>query len=366
MVAARRRRPSARADTRPALSLTAVRDALRQQAEFCAALGSPFGGGFLRAAAESDVWADLLAPWADASPTRLRDEAVGLRLLGAFHDQVLSGQASELAAAFPADDRSGDPLEAWRRAAALVPSAAPALAAFVTHEPQTNEVGRSAALLGGFLGISASTNLPLRLFELGASAGLNQVWDRFRFETDSWAWGPLDSAIALRPGWRGPPPPSVDVTILTRAACDHRPVELRDPVARRRLQAYIWADQRERLARLQAAIELAIDCDVHVQTADAATWAAGHVSPEPGAATVVYHSVFLQYLPPAERAVLSTLMTDRGALATAEAPLAWLRLEPASEDLTGHEVRLTLWPGGEDHRLAFAHPHGAWVDWLAE
>lgn len=363
MVAAGRRRASAGPHPRASVSLDVVRASLRQQAGFCATLGSPFGAGFLEAAAEGDAWADLLSPWSDASATRLRDEAVGLRLLGAFHDRVLSGDAPKLAAAYPGDDRQGDPGEAWRRAAALLPAEYKALTAFVSHEPQTNEVGRSAALLGGFLHVAASTGLPLRVFELGASAGLNQVWDRFRFETDGWSWGSSGSAVVLRPRWTGPPPRLVDVTILSRAACDRRPVDLRDPPARRRLQAYVWADQRERLARLQAAIDLALAADVRVDAADALDWTKDHVAPQAGAATIVYHSVFLQYLPPPSRAALTTLIVERGAAATSSAPLAWLRMEPASEDLTGHEVRLTVWPGGEDRRMAVAHPHGAWVEW---
>jgi hypothetical protein len=52
------------------------------------------------------------------------------------------------------------------------------IADFMSHEPQTNEVRRSAVLLPGFLTIAAETGLPLRILELGASAGLNQLWDR--------------------------------------------------------------------------------------------------------------------------------------------------------------------------------------------
>jgi len=60
----------------------------------------------------------------------------------------------------------------------------------------------------------------------------------------------------------------------------------------------------------------------------------------------------------------AALLARQGALASPQAPLAWLRfeLEPG-EELPS--LRLTLWPGGKDRRLASAHPHGAHIDWLA-
>jgi hypothetical protein len=74
-------------------------------------------------------------------------------------------------------------------------------------------------------------------------------------------------------------------------------------------------------------------------------------------ATVVFHSIVMQYLPAAER--------DRfeRALRAAPGPVAWLRMEPATDELT--EVRLTLWPEGEERLLARAGYHGDPVEWLA-
>ena len=52
-----------------------------------------------------------------------------------------------------------------------------------------------------------------------------------------------------------------------------------------------------------------------------------------------------------------------GARATKQAPLAWLSLEQYAPDQVP-EVRLTRWPGGEKQKIALAHPHGAWIEWL--
>ena len=45
-------------------------------------------------------------------------------------------------------------------------------------------------IVGGFLAVAAHTGLPLRTFEVGASAGLNLRWDRFFYEARGATWGP--------------------------------------------------------------------------------------------------------------------------------------------------------------------------------
>jgi hypothetical protein len=127
--------------------------------------------------------------------------------------------------------------------------------------------------------------------------------------------------------------------------------------------ACIWPDQFDRLERSQAAIDVALAHGVTVEAADALAWTRAHVSPRPGAATVLYHSIFWQYLPAETRAALREEIAEIGARATPEAPFAWLRMEPASDNLASVELRLTSWPGGERRVLAQVHPHAAWVQW---
>jgi hypothetical protein len=126
--------------------------------------------------------------------------------------------------------------------------------------------------------------------------------------------------------------------------------------------AYVWADQPERLARLRAAIGVTLANGVQVEAADAADWVRSRVRSRAGAVTVLYHSVFWQYMTRDSRAALRALIGELGAAATPEAPFAWLRMEPP-EDMMGMEVRLTLWPGGSERKLADVHPHGATVCW---
>jgi hypothetical protein len=345
--------------------------ALKIQSGTCTKMGAPFCGDFLARAAEDvaagGIAAALLAPFAESDVRQLLTDAAPIRLLGAFHDLALSREVPELTDAYPAPGRAGDADAAWTIAAAAAPGRKSALAAFMGHEPQTNEVRRSICLLGGFLEVAKATGLPLRCLELGASAGLNQSWDQFRYDLGGRAvWGPAGSSVNIDAEWSGPLPAlDAPIFVAERAACDRAPVDARDPRQRRRLKAFLWADQFDRLARFEAAADLAVRNPVVVESADAVDWTRSHAAPRAGQATVVYHSVFWQYVPPQSQAALQAAIETHGAAATEDAPLAWLRMEPPMDDLARMQLRLTLWPGGEERLLAEGHPHGAKVDWKA-
>jgi hypothetical protein len=170
--------------------------------------------------------------------------------------------------------------------------------------------------------------------------------------------------LSLEIEWRGGLPPlDAAVRVVSRAACDRKPVDLADPVQRRRLKAYIWADQTDRMERLEAAIAETMAAGIAVEAEDAVVWARREARPRAGLATVVFHSVFFQYMPAESQAALVEALAQAGAGASPDAPLAWLRMEPPADNPAKMELRVTLWPGGEDRLLAGAHPHGAWVEW---
>ena len=341
--------------------------ALRMQGEICAKLGSPFTGALLaRSADDLEAGGPTLAlvrPWADATIRDLFNDATPLRLVGALHDLALSGEDPVLAAAYPKPGREADPAAAWIAARTAMIRWQDRLEAFMAHEPQTNEVRRSVCLTPGFLQIAEETRMPIRAFEIAASAGLNLNWDHYAYRFGEAAWG--DGPVVIDTDWTGPPPPvDAPVKVIERAACDRRPGDLSDPDQRRRLLAYIWPDQFERLARIRAAIDLARKLGVTVEAADAVDWTERRAAPQAGAVTVIYHSVFWQYMPQERQAALAAVIEALGARASAEAPFAWLRMEPPPQNMAAMEVRLTLWPGGEERILAEVHPHGAWVKWL--
>lgn len=242
---------------------------------------------------------------------------------------------------------------------------------FLASPPQTNEVGRSAVLLGGFLETARATGgKPMRLFEVGASAGLNQFWDQYRYDLGEAAhWGDPGSPVSVRAEWAGPLPPlDASAVVAERTASDSAPVDLEDPEARLRLRAYVWADQPARMALLDAAVALARRRGLRVEQNEAGAWIAerlrGRVE---GQTTVLFHSIAWDYFPDATKARIRGAVEAAGQRADAAAPFAWLRLEPPVGNDPGGgrpELRLTLWPGGRDRCLARAHTHGPPVHWL--
>lgn len=336
---------------------------MRGQAMACRSMGSEFTGRLLELAADhaDGPVAPLLAPWATAGLKQVMSDAAPLRLAAAIHDLALAGEDAALSAAYEALG----PERAWAAAEAAMPAHEARLARFMEHEPQTNEVRRCIALLGGFLEVAKITGLPLRSFEVAASAGLNMSWDAYRYETADGAWGDPASAVRIDTDWQGGLPPlDAKVRVVERAGCDRRPTDLADPDQRRRLLSYYWPDQTERVARIRAAIDHALATGVRVDEADAVDWVRDRVSLEAGAATVVYHSVVWSYLTPESRAAFTQRMEELGVAATSEAPFAWLSKEPSEADYMTMQVRLRLWPGGEDRLIAQCAPHAAWVRWL--
>jgi hypothetical protein len=342
-----------------------VRSHFHAQAAACARLGSPFTAGLLGLLAErldeTGALGRAVLGW-QGDP---RSDALALRVAAGLHALVLSGAAPELAAGYPGGTRADDPAALGPALTRALEAHGAAIAGFLERPPQTNEVGRSAVLLGGFLTVAAETGLPLRLLEIGASAGLNLIWDVYAHDLAGAAWGPPNAPVRLRPQWQGALPPLVPVAIAGRRGCDRAPVDSRAPGDRLRLRAYVWADQADRRRRLETALDLAAERGVRVEGADAAAWTEARLrAPARGAATVLYHSIVWQYLPPDGQRRVAAALERAAACATSASPLAWLRMEPAP-DVRHAELRLTLWPGGDERLLAEADFHGRWIRWLA-
>jgi hypothetical protein len=339
----------------------AVRASFAKQADYCTALAAPFTALLCSLLGERlDRGTRLgrrVLDW-PGNPAPFGD-ALALRLCGGLHYLVRHGAAPGLAALYPpTPPPAAETL--WRE---LLPVLADdALLPWLDSAPQTNEVGRSAVLISGLLVVAARFGLPLRLYELGASAGLNLQLDRYRYDLGGLAAGDPASPLLLKPDWTGPTPLAADLRIAGRAGVDLSPVAL--PAGRERLIAYLWPDQAQRLAQLEAALALAAVDPPRVDRADAADWLEAHLplDPEPGATRVVMHSVAFHYFPEETKRRVTARIEAAGAMATADGPLAWLRFEEQPGD--GHfSLRLRTWPG-EDALLAWTHPHGKSVTWL--
>jgi hypothetical protein len=291
--------------------------------------------------------------------------ALGLRFLGAVHRLVLAGRAPGLAAHYPTmGGRPGDPVEVGAAFVAAVAGHAEEIGRGVRVPVQTNEPGRSASLLGGFLAVARATRLPLRVLELGASAGLNLRWDHFGYEGGGQRFGPVDSPLQFRDPFAGLGPDlSVTAPVAERRGCDPNPIDPSGTEGRALLRSFVWPDQLHRLERLDAAIAVAAAVPVVIDRARAGPWLDDRLArPVPGTATVVVHSVMMQYLTAAERQQVRARLARAGDRAAPRAPLAWLRMEPGGPVA---EVRLTTWPGGRTRLLATSTFHGPPVTWRA-
>jgi hypothetical protein len=341
----------------------AVRDAFRRQARSCARLGSPL------TARLCVLSADRLAPGTPVGDAVLlwrgdpRADALALRLAGALHALVLLRRDAHLAAAYP--PRRASDAALWRAVEGALRRHARFVIRRLAHPPQTNETARAGALAAGLLTVAVRTRLPLAVWEIGASAGLNLLWHRFAYRFGGARWSNPAAPVRIAPDWQGPPPPLDPVTPAETAGCDIAPIDPRDREAVLRLASYVWPDQRARLARLRAALEMARAEAVAVEAADAADWLAMRLAvPRPGVTRVVMHSIMWQYLPAGTQARIRALIASAGEEADAAAPLAWLRLEPDGAG-PGAAVSLSLWPGGRTERLGRADFHGRWVHWGA-
>jgi hypothetical protein len=339
---------------------------LRWQSVACRAMGSPLYASLLDRVAD-----DVLdgGPCADALSGHEEDpgpSALALRLMGAVHRLVLERRAPELAKYYPSVGGTADDEGSWPAFRGVVGEHGDELRRLLDRPPQTNEVGRGATLIGGLLHVVDRWAGPVRLFEIGASAGLNLRADSFRVElTDGTGFGPVDSSVVLRDPWLGHRPPDVPLRVVERRGCDTEPVDPTTEEGRLRLTSYVWPDQQERLERLRGALEIASKVPAPVLRQSARDFV-GDLHLAPGATTVVWHSIMWQYLDDQERSDVESRLEQLGDTADADARLAHLALEPRRRrPSSDHEILVVLrmWPGGEERILGSASAHGIPATW---
>ncbi|CAN5339377.1 DUF2332 domain-containing protein [soil metagenome] len=340
-------------------------DRLRLQADHCRDAGSALTAAVLDTAAEElaagGVVRELLAPLERDPPGSVPP----LRFTGALQRLVLESRAPLLALHYPSV--GGTPGDVGPAVLATVEEHLDVLPELVRRPVQTNEIGRSSALLGGLLEVQRRTGLPVRLLELGASGGLNLLVDRFAHEvTDDVVLGDPASPVRLVRPWVGTPPSYDAVQLGERRGCDPAPLDPTRTEDRLTLTSYVWGDQVERFERLRGALALAAHYPPVVEPTGAVVFLERELAgAREGVATVVWHSVVRQYLAREERERVTELVQRAGAQATTTAPLAHLWLEPERVGRVGFAFRLglTTWPGGRPTVLADAQGHGPPVVW---
>jgi hypothetical protein len=302
-----------------------------------------------------------LAAWADTA----MEDALPLRLNGGLHNLHLIGRDDRLAPIYTGDLTDQATID--RVIGDVVADHDAALLRWLGGPPQTNEAGRSGTIMAALLWLSSRLGARFELNELGASAGINTMMDRFFFDLGGVTTGPAVSPLRVVPEWKGPPPPAYPVTIDAIRGCDRAPLDLTDPAQAVRLKAYVWPDAAIRMARLDAAVALARVRPPRVDRCDAGDWVAARLAAPQTADTtrVVFHSIVWQYLPEATRVAITAAIETAGADATGSRRLAWVRLE-TDRTTFRHELSVRYWPGGDaEVILATAHAHGAWIEWFA-
>ena len=291
-------------------------------------------------------------------------QSLPLRIAGGLHALVLSNAAPNLKAVYPPQSVSSADLQ--KAVLGTLQEHETFLLDWTNSPPQTNEVRRSAALIAGAHVALQHHDLPLQLSELGASGGLNLMWDHYRLDINGAHFGPHDPALTLTPTWTGHLPPYATPQVVERAGVDLNPLDPKQDDDLLRLTAYLWADQPTRLANTRAAASVS---NTHLHQGDAIAWLGPrlHSAPE-GRLHLIQHTVAWQYFPIEAQAQGRALIEAEGARATNNRPLAWLSMETDGDTTgtIGAALVLRLWPGDITLHLGRADFHGRWINWTYE
>jgi len=280
---------------------------------------------------------------------------------GAVHYLLLRGVSHPLAQLYPSlnggRDVGEDAFPAFR--AFCLANAGAITDLLQKRTVQTNEVGRSAALQRGFAVVARRSRLPLALVEIGASGGLNLIGDRYAYSYGGLEVGDPAAEVRIECRLRGDLKPPLDVArVAWRIGIDRNPIDTGDADQALWLRALVWPDQPWRAELLLAAMRSARTDPPRVLRGDALD-----LLPEvlatapPDTALCVFSSFMLYQLLPSETARLEGLLADAGR----RRPIHRLTLEwnPAEKPYLELEE-----PAGRRVRLAAAHDHGQWLEWL--
>lgn len=300
----------------------------------------------------------LCAGWED-SPS---GSVVQLRVLAGVFRHVLTGQAPELEPYYACLGGHAPPEQAWPVMREVIGAHEDELRVGLDVAPQTNEIGRSAALLAGLFDLVAETGVTkVRLLEVGASAGLNLLVDHFGFSGAGWRHGPDDAPVQLVGAIEGPVRP-VPFSVVAARGCDVAPVDPTTVEGQLLLTSFVWPFDLHRHARLAAVLPLAVQHPPVVDRASAGDWLSEQLA-VPRAddeLTVVWQSITRMYWPASEIDRVGAVLAESGA----HQQLAHVAMEYRLGGVPGKpEVTTTLWrpESGTAVRtsvLGTAHDHG--------
>ncbi|HEY7149222.1 MAG TPA: DUF2332 domain-containing protein [Gaiellaceae bacterium] len=295
----------------------------------------------------SELYVELLRAWSD-DPVAW--ELVGrdpswdapLRLAAGLHYLVLGGDAAW-----------DDPLDEHRAF----------LAEFVaTQGVQTNEVQRSWVLLPLLLRVAQRMEAgTFDLVELGPSAGLNLVWDRYRYSYEAGEWGRPDAVLDFEGEERRPVPGGLlelEPRVAGRIGIDLSPIDVTTEDGARLLRSFVWAGQEDRMRRLDKAIEAVRAEPPELVRGDYVEELPGVLAARPSGLTIVFQTASFGYIGDEGRARVRSVLEEAGETRR----LAFISTgKPRDGEDWG--LRIVYWPGGEREFAGHADFHGSWLSW---
>jgi hypothetical protein len=229
-----------------------------------------------------------------------------------------------------------------------------------TRVTNTNEVGRSAILNAGFRALPVEA--PLSLIEIGPSAGLNLIWDKYGVRYGAVAAVNADAPLVIDCELRGArvPPVGPAPAVSGRVGLELNPVDLTNADDRDWLRALIWPDQGTRLTRLDKAIALFAAQKPAIVAGDALALLPDALALVPRESVpVVYHTIAVYQFSHEMRDALESILTIAGL----RRPVWRLSFE---FDGTIYLLSVIEYADGvrQETRLADCHPHGTWMEWF--
>jgi hypothetical protein len=318
-------------------SRTSQREVFLEQAAHCEGR-SPLYADLGRRLAEEPRVVPLVDEW---------NWEVPRRLLAGLHYLVLAGEAS------------------WRDVSAALEGHAPFLREFIATQPvQTNEVQRSWVLLPCFLRVAERAGAEVfDLVELGPSAGLNLVWDRYQYRYRNGEWGPRDAPLELTGEERGAVPArllALTPSVRRRIGIDRSPIDVTSDDGARLLSSFVWADQHRRLERLGCAIEAVRGEPPEIVRGDVVELLPDVLRGQPrDVLTIVFQTAMLGYIDLRRRDRLRRTLRTAGQ----RKPLAFVTSGRPRNHGRVWGLRIFVWPDGEREFIGHADYHGEWLDW---
>ncbi len=240
-----------------------------------------------------------------------------------------------------------------------------------TRITNTNEVARSSVLRAGFAALAEQESAPLHAIEIGPSAGLNMIWDRYgmRYRRGDAIVAEIaaDAPLMLECELRGARTPPLRITpvLASRIGLERNPVDLSDRNDRDWLRALVWPNQPHRLDRMDRAIAIYRESPPTIVSGDALALLPDALAAVPShEAVCVYHTIAVYQFSAEMKQALDALL----AVAGLRRPVWHLAFEFESQfdgdatyvlTLSRHDGRVL-----QSRRLAIAQAHGGWIEWL--